>query len=231
MSPLADTYDHHESLREDVAAYALGALSKKEERLVEAHLDRCADCRLDLASFSGALESLVHSEPAPAPPAALRERILTRAREEQTPGVPWPERLAVFFSPRAWLAGGSLAAATCALLLFVASSDSPSVHPLLGEAVAVSHTLEGDGHGRLLVGESGGAVLITTLPKVPAGQVYEAWVIHAGTPRPAGLFTGGSEGTLKLSRVVPRGALVAVTVEPAGGVNVPTGEPVLSMTA
>jgi anti-sigma-K factor RskA len=44
-------------------------------------------------------------------------------------------------------------------------------------------------------------------------------------PEPAGLFPGGGAQTaFALTEAVPEGATVAVTIEPAGGVNAPTGD-------
>ena len=62
------------------------------------------------------------------------------------------------------------------------------------------------------------------LESLPADQVYELWVIEGETPRPAGLFPGGGGcPPVLLERDVPKGAQVAVTLEPKGGVDQPTG--------
>jgi anti-sigma-K factor RskA len=50
-------------------------------------------------------------------------------------------------------------------------------------------------------------------------------VIEGETPKPAGTFAGGGEQTaFALTRAVPDGATVAVTIEPAGGSESPTGD-------
>jgi hypothetical protein len=55
---------------------------------------------------------------------------------------------------------------------------------------------------------------------------------HGAAPKPAGLFRGGSPTTvLRLKEPVPRGAVVAATVERAGGVSAPTRRPVFSARA
>ena len=78
----------------------------------------------------------------------------------------------------------------------------------------------------LVVAPSGQAVLIVSgLDRAPAGKSYEAWVLSGKTPEPAGLFAGGPELVLPLSRPVPRGAQVAVTLEPARGADWPTSKP------
>jgi anti-sigma-K factor RskA len=69
---------------------------------------------------------------------------------------------------------------------------------------------------------------ITGLPPAPANKVYEAWWIARKTgPIRAGLFEMPSEGIAKVELVMPpEGAepvASAVTLEPAGGTDKPTG--------
>ena len=64
-----------------------------------------------------------------------------------------------------------------------------------------------------------------------SGKTYEAWVIPAGgAPRPAGLFPSGEDTTVHLRGTVPKHAVVAVTVERAGGVSAPKHTPIFSTT-
>ena len=82
----------------------------------------------------------------------------------------------------------------------------------------------------LVVNRMGEAWLVVSeLEAAPSDQTYEAWVIEDGDAVPAGLFHGGGSRTIvKLSRQVPDGAAVAVTLERAGGVDEPTAEPVFT---
>src|SRR5439155_996019 len=72
--------------------------------------------------------------------------------------------------------------------------------------------------GSLIVTPEREAVLVVAgLPRAPAGRTYEVWVVTPGRTLPAGLFTGGKEGSLvALSRPVPEAAAVAASVERAG---------------
>jgi anti-sigma-K factor RskA len=73
----------------------------------------------------------------------------------------------------------------------------------------------------LLVDGSGDAVLVVRkLPRPPAGKAYEVWVITGGKAIPAGWIRGSLTA---LTRPVPRGAAVAVSVEPVAGSRQPTG--------
>ena len=84
----------------------------------------------------------------------------------------------------------------------------------------------------VVVGRSDRAVLIgSNLAPAPTAKEYEVWVIRAGEPRRAGLFAGGpGKVVIALTRGVPPGATVAVTLEPRGGSNVPTGQPLFHAT-
>ena len=76
---------------------------------------------------------------------------------------------------------------------------------------------------------SEGWVLVNDLDEAPEGKTYEAWVIEDGEATAAGLFSGGDDRTVvPLTEPVPEGAIVAVTVEEAGGVEQPTQDPVFA---
>jgi anti-sigma-K factor RskA len=82
----------------------------------------------------------------------------------------------------------------------------------------------------LVVDPDGRAVLVLgRLDPAPTGKTYETWIIEEGTPRPAGLFDGADAVDLvPVEGSVPTGAVVAVTVEDAGGVLVPSSDPVVA---
>ena len=67
------------------------------------------------------------------------------------------------------------------------------------------------------------------LPSVPEGQTCQIWVIKGDVPQPSGLFQpGGEETAAPVTTPAKKGDTIAVTVEPAGGSELPTGDPVLS---
>jgi anti-sigma-K factor RskA len=75
-------------------------------------------------------------------------------------------------------------------------------------------------------------LLVTGLAPAPPGKVYEAWVIAAGAPVPAGTFQVDASGkaVLRLPAVdeTSRVKTFAVTIEPDGGTPAPTGSMVLA---
>jgi anti-sigma-K factor RskA len=67
------------------------------------------------------------------------------------------------------------------------------------------------------------------LPSVPEGQTCQIWVIKGDVPESSGLFQpGGQETAAPITTPIKQGDTIAVTVEPAGGSEQPTSDPVLS---
>lgn len=218
--------------------YALDALDADERARYEEHLAGCDHCRDELQGFWQVSGALAHAAGGPAPPAALRARILDQARSERPNVVPLRRRFAlpVLSSAAAVAAVAAIAFGVWATSLSNELDELRSQSGSERQAIAVladpNHRavpLSG-ADGRLVVSSTGNAALVLSgLDRAPAGKVYEIWVIEAGTPKPAGLFAGANTRTvLALSRPVPKDAVVAVTLEPAGGVESPTGTPLFT---
>jgi anti-sigma-K factor RskA len=67
------------------------------------------------------------------------------------------------------------------------------------------------------------ATLVVCLDDAAPTKTYEAWVIEAQRPKPAGLFSGGCT-SVRLDEPVEPGDSVAITLEPAGGSDQPTSD-------
>jgi anti-sigma-K factor RskA len=201
-------------LHELTAAYALDALDADEAEVYEKHLGQCEECREQLAGLSETTGALAFGTVAPAPPPRLRAAILERAAAERSNVVP--------FARRRWVARGLAVAAAAAACIVVGlavaltrSSNSPMV------SMALSRHANGQA-----------TVRFTGLEAAPSGKTYELWVIPKGqSPQRAGLFHGGASTTIQLEGNVPQNAVVAVTIERAGGVRAPTTTPILSAQA
>ena len=226
-----------DTIHELTAAYALDALDEREEREYEAHLARCPSCREELASFTETATSLAYGVESPAPPPDLRGRILERARAERPNVVPLRPAW------RSWTAAAAAVAACAAIGLGIwaatlsrsldrersAKEQQAGVVSILSDPAARRFALSGS-HGTLVVSRTGaGALLVSNLGPAPSGKTYEAWVIQGKTPRRAGTF--GEAKPFKLTRPVPQGAVVAVTLERHGGVDAPTTKPITAAQA
>jgi hypothetical protein len=187
--------------------------------------------------------------PPPLPKDVLETPAATPTREQYEPmASPTPERRGRLIGAGLLIVAALAAAALAAwsLDVFDGSDDESSVSaPALSalverQAKAISIMAQ-PGATRLpvvgaeeslllVVGMEGDAVLIVSrLDRAPAGQTYEIWVISGNTPRPAGLFQGGRDAVVPLTRVVPKGATVALTLEPVGGSPEPTSDPLYAV--
>ena len=97
-----------------------------------------------------------------------------------------------------------------------------------GRRVELAGTDQARGASGLLVQPPDGSppyLLASDLPPLPADRTYQAWVIAGGVPAPAGQLERGRDGPAiaQLDRPVAAGDMVAVTIEPAGGSQAPTG--------
>ena len=223
-------------LHELSAGYALDALDPEERAAFERHLQHCSACQEDVAGFwevSGALAVAADSR---TPSPDLRERILADARAERQTVVLLDSRRR---APRVLAAVAAVAAVVAIGLGAYAvslSSDLDSTRSalaakeraaaLLADPGATAVALE-PGPGRLVVGADGDAVLVLDdLPEAPAGKTYQAWVVEGQTPTSAGTFDStGGRAIVSIPQSVPDGAVVAVTIEDAGGASAPTLPP------
>jgi hypothetical protein len=173
---------------------------------------------------------LAYGVESPIPPPELRSRILEAARAERSNIVPIRRKL-----PAAIGAVAAVAATVAIGLGLWAASISDdldrerSVVAILADPQAKSIPLEG-ADGRVVVTDSGDAALVVSgLAAAPKGKTYEIWVVEDGRTLPAGVFQAKRErDVVRLTRPVPPGSGVAVTVEDDGGTDAPTSDPIFT---
>ena len=203
-------------VHEQAAGFVLDALDPAEVRDFERHLEQCPDCEDELEPLRLAAVALAFAGELPRPRPELRLRVLDGR------GVVIPFR-------RRWtvplLSAGAVAAACAAIVVGLHDWTEPAPPSMAGLRAyglqGQSSGLSLRGGGVLLVAGSRDAVLVTRgLPSPAPGTVYELWIVRSGRALPAG-FLHGRLGAL--TRPVPPGAAVAVSLEPAGGSRRPTG--------
>jgi anti-sigma factor RsiW len=206
-----------------IPGYALDALGDDERRELEGHLPACESCRAELRAHREAAASLSYALVPEEPPAALRDAIVRRARDELAPEAR-PRRRARLPRLAVLVPAAALAAAAAAAVVLVASRgpDNGWIRTST-DRIALS-----GGKGVVVVSGSRGA-LVTSLADAPAGHTYEAWVVRGKRPVAAGTFRRGG-GAFVLRAPVRRGDVVAVTVEPGDGSDAPTTTPILRAT-
>jgi hypothetical protein len=193
-------------LHDQAAGFALDALDREETSAFEQHLILCPGCEDELQRLRLAAVALAFAGELPPPRPELRRRVLK------------VEAVVIPFRRRALPLLSVAAVAACMAVALGLRARSDGGIPPLGDATAFP--LHG-AHGALLVTSSGEAVLVVRrLRPAPAGKAYEVWVVARGRAARAGILRGSM---VELSRSVPQGGRVAVTVEPTGGSSVPTG--------
>ncbi len=228
-------------IHELTAGYALDVLDADERWAYETHLASCERCREELTSFWATTEALAVAASGPAPSPDLRGRILASAREERQVVVPIESG-----RRRPWVPVLGAAAAVAAVVALavglwatqlsgdldearLALERERQAAAVLADPGARSVALE-TGEGRLVVNDAGNAVLVVDgLDPAPQGKTYELWIIRGDDAAAAGLFPGrDGVDVVGLDGTVDTGAVVAVTLEEAGGVEVSENDPIVA---
>jgi anti-sigma-K factor RskA len=236
------TYYEHIPFRENIPAYALGALDAEDVAALEAHLQTCVSCRDELAAYRATSDNLLMAFPPQPPSAALRQRL-----QRQLPGAQKVIR------PRLNWSFGRIAMGTAIVLLLALNvfsisqvralqrqqtqlmaqmQNGQAALAMLSYAKTQTYTISTENVlGSLLLDEEyNSAVLILRgLPPVADNQTYQIWLISSNGDRTsAGLLrpqvdqpfiTEAIHPTQEFSSFIGMG----MTVEPAGGSDHPTG--------
>lgn len=233
----------HAVFRENIPAYALGALDAGETAALEAHLLTCEACRAELTEHRALSANLAAALPPRRPPAHLRAQLRDRLpsrrgsasrsafgflRQALVPAlllVLVAGNLLTFWQvqrlqqQQAQLARQVRTAQNAMAMLAYPSTESLAIH-----AGQVSGTL-------LLDRERNNAMIVMwDLPPLPENKTYQAWLVQPdGVRVSAAVFRPAAEGSYTAQPLWPEGSLsdysaIGVTVEPAGGSPQPTGE-------
>ena len=219
-------------------AYAVDALSPEEAEEFRKHLAECPACRDEVGELREAAALMGASEAAP-PPAHLRARVLTAASQQpqQPPKVtPLGEARKRRWSPRL------LAAAAAVVMVLAAGIGYNQLQqrdPVQTNPVAQVFNAP-DAHRATMSTSNGGTISVATspslnkmavdtdeLPALETGQVYQLWAIADDTPTSAGLLEDPDQGAAM--DMPGEGIAVAITIEPAGGSELPTTEPIMQV--
>ncbi|WP_109471645.1 anti-sigma factor [Ornithinimicrobium cavernae] len=236
------------------AAYALDAVDPDERAAFEEHLAGCAACRTEVAELAEATVALsehLSVEPPPALRAQLLREIATTPqegtpRQDRGPRHDGPDELGERRTRRArrsrgggWLLAGvaaaTIAVGTVAVTQWPQDTPDPSVvavQEVLDAPDAVRTTESVDGATVTVVTASSlerAVVLTEDMTAAPSGQDYQLWFVHEdGTAVSAGLMP--RDGDQVLLEGEPAGAVaVGITIEPAGGSEQPTSDPIVAV--
>lgn len=232
--------------------YALDALgSPAEHDRFARHLGRCPSCASEVRGFREVAASLAFAAAAEAP-APMRDRVLAAAArtrqlppEVRTHARPRRPRTGVPWMP--WLSG--VVAVACAAVAVFFGLSRAHVQQELDQARAenaaialvlsapqvrlLSHPVSGGGVATVVLAADRRELVVTTsgLPALPAGKVYQLWLIGRARIVSAGLLPAARAGQTApvLASGVVKGDALGLTVEPAPGTRQPTAKPILAL--
>ena len=226
-----------EEVEELAGAYALGALDAAELSAVEVHLSGC-DKHPEIAEFVATARAISLAAPEMDPPTELKTRLMAAVHADLVaervapaprpePSVPkegWLSRL--FASPR----GGFALAGAVAAIVAVLIVTNPFSRG--GDEGALVKSFESDGvSGELtyIPGEDSASITLEGMDRAPEGHVYQVWAITDGAPDSIGFLYVAADGTAssEMQAQLAEGQVVAITVEPAPGSQMPTTDPIL----
>jgi anti-sigma-K factor RskA len=240
--------------------YALDALDDgAEQKRFTRHLRHCRACAEEVRGFRSVATALAFAAAADPPP-ELRDRVMAAVgRTRQLPPVMPRRRLPgwLLWPPQTvWLPRLATAAAAIAIAAVVALSialsgaeqqlssaraQSQAIAAVLGapDVRTATGPVTTGGMATVVLSAAKRELVVATsgLAALPAGKVYELWLIGPSATqktavRPAGLLPPALAGltTPVLASGLVAGDKLAMTVEPAGGTDAPTTTPILLLS-
>ncbi|WP_061293654.1 anti-sigma factor [Herbidospora cretacea] len=224
-------------------AYALNALPLRELGEFEGHLSRCETCAIEVRGLRETAARLGVAV-AEAPPRALKARVMAQIAEvrQEPPVVAGePAEPEVVVPLRRGRGRWALALAAVAAVAAV-SAGVVAVNEIRARDASIQETqsllaapdavvrkvkMVGGGTATVVASAAYGKVMFTSdLPALDPSKTYQMWVIGGERVRSAGTMDGGGVRTATVG--LPEGTdHVGVTVEPAGGSQQPTTDPIM----
>ena len=231
----------HDEIIGLLGAYSLDAVDRRERGLIDAHLEVCTMCCTEVGQF---LEVASEFAPATQAPRSLWARILLSVRSHGLPVAtqsrPW---LALVAAIAVVVLGGvaviqqrrvvDLEATVARQMIEIDGQNraldqvAPDrlVSAALGDPTSLQAELTGETGTITFVIEADGNAFIaeSTLPPLPEGLTYQLWAVVDGEVISAAVL--GPDPRLASLRIEGSVAVLALTVEPVGGVVVSDHEP------
>lgn len=218
-------------------AYAVDGLDDIERAKFERYLAECAECRAEVASLRSTAARLAEIT-ATAPPEGLRSRVLTGITTVR----PLPPAVTTGAAPRRRFRLAPLAAAA-ALIAAVGTGvvwqpwnagEQQTVSPTqrvrqAEDARDMTQHLDSGGTATLVRSPSQHAAILTAhdMATLPRDRVYQLWLLNSvGKVRPAGFMNADVDRPILLEGDAATARAAAITIEPAGGSQLPTTAPI-----
>jgi anti-sigma-K factor RskA len=247
MSPMDDrTFD---DLKD---AYVLGALPEDERATMEAYLALHPERQAEVEDLMGVASLLALSPPEHDPPAELRSRVMSVVEAESTqPRAARRRQASSWFGRFAGLRNVALGAAALLVVGLLSwnvllQENVQNLRGQVEEARSADQAQEDQAQEPREIelggtwAEQGARAEVTALkddrailvvedmPTIPEDRTGQVWVINDDVPEPSGLLEpSGNMAATAITTPLGGADAVAVTIEPAGGSDEPTTDPVL----
>lgn len=246
-----------EHVDELIDLYALGALEPSEQAMVDEHLDECGRCRAQLDEAKRLVLLMAYTPDQHEPPPDLQRKVMRRVQQLQrvegrVPQSWWQNFVQRFNVPQFGLRLATAVALIAALLLggrtWQLQRELGSLRAASGELQPVADMLKEPGTrlvalndpsnaervvGYMLLRPSDREAWLQTaaLAPLPQDKTYQLWLINGDKPESAGTFQVNAQGLGRIRVEAPRTLdqyqVVGISVEPAGGSDLPTTTPIV----
>jgi anti-sigma-K factor RskA len=227
-------------------AYALNALSQEEREEFERHLSENPSEQAELGELLAVANLLALSPQEKEPSAGLRKGLMNQVRAEAEEsgssatvsgaGHERPRERREGWASRLFGVGGiaTVAAAAALIGLLVWNVSLQSEMQDLRDIQMSAYDLSGSGEAASVkgevvrIGDQGAMMVATDLPPLPEGKTYEMWTIDEEKPESCGVFEAGDGPTIQpIDQSISEAETFAITVEPEGGSEQPTTDPIV----
>jgi anti-sigma-K factor RskA len=233
---------NHKRFDEVKDAYVLGALPEQERRELEEYLAAHPERQAEIDELGNVASLLALSPPEQEPSPELRRSIMAVVEAQRPPA-----------RTRSWLAGvkellsvRNLALGAAALLVIGLFSWNMllqgQVKDLQGQVASLQDSqqsrmvaLAGTGAAQraeaevILLKDHKAVLMAEDMPRVPENKTYQIWVIEDDVPQPSGLFEAdGDTVAAVVEKPLDEDDVIAITIEPNGGSQQPTTDPMLT---
>jgi hypothetical protein len=232
--------------------YALDALEGGAElNRFTRHMSRCQTCASEVRGFREVATAMAFAAAAEPPPELRAQVLAAAARTRQLPPEvrthARPRRTRSWVPWVPWLSGVVATASIVVAVLFgfaqahtqqelnQAQAENQAISLLLSspQVTLLSHSTTQGGVATVVLAAARHQLVVVTngLPALPAGKVYQLWLIGKTKTVSAGLLPPATSGRTPavLASGVVKGDTLGLTVEPAPGSTQPTTTPILAL--